>query len=683
MATHDYVIANASGSSVRADINNALAAIVSNNSNATSPSTTYAFQFWADTTTGQLKIRNAANSAWITLMELDGTMLMEDGSAASPGLSFASDLDTGLFREESNRLNFSTGGVERFRIETGEVVVNDPSNDVDFRVESNGNAHMLFVDAGNDRVGIGTSTPGSVKLEVAGSAAFRNEADLRLTIGSSGSIGSNDSNFIRAATDQVIYNSATSSGRHSFELAGSEKARIDSSGRLLIGASTATLDQTWANLQLRSADGAALVLAREDTTVTTNDDIGSIRFYANDAGSYHECAKISAEADEAFGSSSKPSSLRFFTTDTGASSPTERLRISQNGAIGIGTTSNSNRLRIHEGSDTPNVVIVTGADESSEFLALGIDSGVPCVTAGGVSSTSAQLAFRVSDSGTESEAARFDKDGRLLVGTTSSQESTSFIQNISASDSTIFIASSNTSASGQAKINLGPSNNITGAQIICVAEEDFSTGANRTARLEFHTRQNGTLAKRFSITPGGTLVAGDSTNGGPQLFVSDPSTANQRGRQLMYAKSGTSGGQEIFQIFNGSTEKLRLRADGNAYNVNNVFSSLSDVKLKENIVDAASQWDDIKGLRVRKYNFKESTGHDTHTQIGLIAQEVETVSPGLVTDLADNDADGNQTDVVTKSVNYSVLYMKAVKALQEAMARIETLETKVAALEAG
>ena len=76
MATHDYVIANASGSSVRADINNALAAIVSNNSNATSPSTTYAFQFWADTTTGQLKIRNAANSAWITLMELDGTMLM-------------------------------------------------------------------------------------------------------------------------------------------------------------------------------------------------------------------------------------------------------------------------------------------------------------------------------------------------------------------------------------------------------------------------------------------------------------------------------------------------------------------------------------------------------------------------------------------------------------------------------
>jgi hypothetical protein len=109
--------------------------------------------------------------------------------------------------------------------------------------------------------------------------------------------------------------------------------RIDSSGRLLIGASTATLDQTWANLQLRSADGAALVLAREDATVTVNEDIGSIRFYANDAGSYHECAKISAEADDAFGASSKPSSLRFFTTDSGASSPTQRMIINAGGYI--------------------------------------------------------------------------------------------------------------------------------------------------------------------------------------------------------------------------------------------------------------------------------------------------------------------------------------------------------------
>jgi hypothetical protein len=108
---------------------------------------------------------------------------------------------------------------------------------------------------------------------------------------------------------------------------------------------------------------------------------------------------------------------------------------------------------------------------------------------------------------------------------------------------------------------------------------------------------------------------------------------------------------------------------------NNSYGSLSDIKLKENIVDANSQWDDLKALQVRNYNFKEG---QTHTQIGLVAQEVELVSPGLVSESPDRDEDGNDLGTVTKSVNYSVLYMKAVKALQEAMERIETLEGMVA-----
>ena len=67
MAQHDYIIANQSGAAFRADLNNGLAAIVSQNSGATQPSTTYAYQWWADTTAGLLKIRNAANNAWITI----------------------------------------------------------------------------------------------------------------------------------------------------------------------------------------------------------------------------------------------------------------------------------------------------------------------------------------------------------------------------------------------------------------------------------------------------------------------------------------------------------------------------------------------------------------------------------------------------------------------------------------
>lgn len=69
---HDGVIANASGAAVRQDLNNALQALLSNSSGATAPATTYAYQFWADTTAGQLKQRNSANDAWIVVAELDG-----------------------------------------------------------------------------------------------------------------------------------------------------------------------------------------------------------------------------------------------------------------------------------------------------------------------------------------------------------------------------------------------------------------------------------------------------------------------------------------------------------------------------------------------------------------------------------------------------------------------------------
>lgn len=70
MSQHDYVLDNQAGAAFRADLNNALAAIVSQNSGASAPATTYAYMLWADTTTGLLKIRNAANSAWITIGQL-------------------------------------------------------------------------------------------------------------------------------------------------------------------------------------------------------------------------------------------------------------------------------------------------------------------------------------------------------------------------------------------------------------------------------------------------------------------------------------------------------------------------------------------------------------------------------------------------------------------------------------
>jgi len=72
MSQTDGIIANASGAAVRQDLNNALQALLSNSSGATAPATTYSYQFWADTTAGQLKQRNSANDAWIVVAELDG-----------------------------------------------------------------------------------------------------------------------------------------------------------------------------------------------------------------------------------------------------------------------------------------------------------------------------------------------------------------------------------------------------------------------------------------------------------------------------------------------------------------------------------------------------------------------------------------------------------------------------------
>ena len=70
MAIHDYVIANQTGANTRSDLNNVFSAIASNNSNATEPTTKYAYMVWADTANDLLKIRNAANSGWVSVYTL-------------------------------------------------------------------------------------------------------------------------------------------------------------------------------------------------------------------------------------------------------------------------------------------------------------------------------------------------------------------------------------------------------------------------------------------------------------------------------------------------------------------------------------------------------------------------------------------------------------------------------------
>ena len=168
MAQHDYIIANQSGAAFRSDLNNGLAAIVSNNSGAAQPSTTYAYQWWADTTTGLLKLRNAANNAWITIGTLadanlgllslaggtlTGALLVDDsGTAALPAIAFDGDPNTGIFSPGADQLGIATNGVERVEFGNTEVVFNDGGADVDFRVEGDTKPNLFKVDAGADTV---------------------------------------------------------------------------------------------------------------------------------------------------------------------------------------------------------------------------------------------------------------------------------------------------------------------------------------------------------------------------------------------------------------------------------------------------------------------------------------------------------------------------------------------------
>jgi hypothetical protein len=254
VAQADGVVANGTGAAVRADLNDQLAAVFTNHSGSSEPATTYAYQWWADTNANVLKIRNSSNDGWITLRELDGTMLLEDGSASSPALAFADDTDTGIFSPAANQIGFATEGAERLEIGSSEVVFNDPSNDVDFRVESNGQTHMLFVDAGNDKVGFGASGPKEV-IDARGAAVFSGDhSTAQNAFGTAHGI-------MLSSTSNLASIKSVSNGNNDVAIrfvtlnsgSGNEAMRIDSSGNVGINESSPD-----AKLHLRdSTDGGS------------------------------------------------------------------------------------------------------------------------------------------------------------------------------------------------------------------------------------------------------------------------------------------------------------------------------------------------------------------------------------------------------------------------------------------
>ena len=153
----DYNIANASGASVRSDLNAVFDAIKTLNSGGSDPSNTAAFMPYVDTAdSNNLKIRNAANNAFVTVGSVDsvnlgllpraggtmtGAILADDSAGASaPCIAFDGDTDTGIFRVGANTMGFATAGVERVEISDAGL---DMSNGLPIRFQDSSGAPFV------------------------------------------------------------------------------------------------------------------------------------------------------------------------------------------------------------------------------------------------------------------------------------------------------------------------------------------------------------------------------------------------------------------------------------------------------------------------------------------------------------------------------------------------------------
>jgi hypothetical protein len=272
------------------------------------------------------------------LLTVNGVGAFGAGAVTTPSIAATGDLNTGFWFPAADTLAASTAGGERLRITSAGLV------------------------------GIGTSDPGTV-----GRSAYRNlvisgTGNRGLTInsgsGSAGGLVFNDTNG--GFQGGISYLHADDSMQ--FQVNNSERARIDSSGRLLVGTSTAlsaralnltidaaqqlagvtTIGATSAIFRYSANDGPPLFSFNKSrnasvglhTIVQDGDQTGLIGFAGSDGSAFVESARITAVVDGTPGANDMPGRLVFSTTADGAASPTERLRITSAGVLQVADAGN-------------------------------------------------------------------------------------------------------------------------------------------------------------------------------------------------------------------------------------------------------------------------------------------------------------------------------------------------------
>ena len=368
-------------------------------------------------------------------------------------------------------------------------------------------------------------------------------------------------------------------------------------------------------------------------------------------------------------------------------------------------------------NDVIGKIAFQAPDEGTGTDAILVSAAIQAVAEGDHSSSSnaSSLVFMTGASEAAAEKMRIKSNGEVQVGlntTVADCGATLAMTGANGSNAAQTFSIYNDGENGQTKFrrNIGGGSVITDAIVSYHNYWKFTMDGN-------HVAATGQYYEFYQTAATWTMVMENAHASNPWGFYfnyhDDPDNDTN------YFFAGDDG--------DGTTARIRIDSDGDVKNHDNSYGAISDERIKEDIKDANSQWDDIKAVKIRNFKKKDDVrqyGDKAWEQIGVIAQELEAVSPKLIKgaeptkgdiisssdfgtlvddttkpdtyyEEGDTIPDGKQVgDAKTykkkveikekvKAVKYSILYMKAIKALQEAMTRIETLEAKVKALEDG